>query len=924
MAATRALTHTHTKPAMNWNALTEPLETTGHRVRRIIGQCFLLIGCPAAAGATYYVYHYMTSTPERIFAAYDATRFLTVATAVGGAALWYFNRSVDSTALQQKRRDLEATLEKTPLATIRRENLTAVISDRELNAWMRYILKEESYDQFICSQTDSIFDIALEEASIHLLREKYLAFLNAPCSIGLATLAGQRAFKTLLSETEQKSMRKLYAEKEAKSALTYKEFIDRNGVEALADIEDPAAKGSLFSKFLTHVREKNLGLIQTRQQFAHDMRGFGVDQQPVVDDEIRKLESFTGKTYKEFRLRNGFDEIKLRSVGDPELIKQKFLQLAYADQVSPAYEEDRGLLNITLDDIKKEMKSRWLSTPLSKILKTERDDFLACMTAAVLAPREWTAKAVLETRGLLIQDIVRDYADLFAAGVLTAKDGNLTARLEHESKGQDLVSMISTYGDVIFKYGLIDDNAIQRVVKGFVIAHACFYLGIDTDPNVSTNIERISSLGLVSDLLRPIGEGQRVVGEAKQHHLQRVNDIHDRFKRHAGEITDDLTILTKTERNSVESAQKEFNQAESEVRERAEQVNSLKQAAAQYLSQRDTTEAEKDRQQKRLQRLHAEQARLQLQPVIDLFAYQQELLRENVYYAAIDAKIKDDPFVLQLKQAIAAFPQVELLEKQISEYQGLQKALTELKKEVESSPFKARKEELENSMNTPIPASVQGVEAAQKAQDLKKAVEKNRAELEQMNAQKKRLDELIAQLQDIDTDALSSRVQALRTQISQHQATLTQRIAKMEADAELTAHRARVQALSGAIQSYKRNQEALVQNAQEIERVNTDINKLKSLSRDAEMHRDIKIAELHIAERNSGAATSVKAAAERALAAAHHILNTKKNQVAAELEEKKRHWSTEKARALQEENTSYQALLAQLTQDFIRAVNSNN
>lgn len=928
MSATGAPTSAiHPKPTMNWDVLTGPIESVGQKVGRILGKCLIFVGCPSAGAATYYVYHYMTSTPEKILAAYDATRILTVASAVGGAALWFFNRlSVDPRALKQQRKNIEATIEKTPLATIRKNNTSIVISNRELNEWMRYLLLVKTYDQFILLQTDTIFELEREQASTDLLKEKYRTYLEGPSSLGLKTLTGQKAFTVLLNATEQKAIRKLHAEKEAQSAATYQAFIDRNGVEALNDINEPDVKQTLFSKFLDHVREKNLGLIQTRTKFAEDIQGFGRNAQQVVDDAIRKLEPFTGRTYKEFRERNGFEEIKLRTIGNTstfEEIKKKFLELPFVDQLSDGFQEDCKLLNITQNDIQAAMKSRWLSKPFSEILTTEWDDFLACITAKALAPREWTTKAILETGELSIQAIVKNYADLFTAGVLTAKDGNFKARLATESSNLDLMSLINTYGDVIFKYGLIEEATLQKLVKAFVIMHAYVYLGITEDANVSENIVKVSTLGLVSDLLVHIGNGQKLVANEKEQYSQKVNDINHRYDRHDREIDDDMEIRTTAERETVASAEQNLRLAVTNVRSHEEKISSLERVVAQYETLRASAQTDRDRKQTQLNGLKEEQARLQSQPVIDLNVHERELLVARNYCSAADAYVNNDPYTKQLKQQNPALTkELQQLESQISGHQKQQEELAALQKKVENS--KTRKEELEKSINALTSGTLTGVQAARQALALKKAAETNRAELERINAQEKLLTELTTQLKGKDITSLSRRAEKLRTQIDKDQADLdTRSIQLLAAYPQLSFYRQRAEQFSSAIETYKKTQESLAQNSQDIERLTTEIRTLKSKRDDAAMNKGIQAAELEIAQRNSNIATGEKTAAQRALEAANEKLEAKKTQVRADLEQKRQKKAAEKEAALRQENYAYLDRQRQLIEDFRMTIATN-
>lgn len=887
MAATGAAL-VNPKPSTNWDVLVGPIETRGQKAFRVFGQFLTFLTVPSA-GAVYYVNHYMTDTPERVLAAYNGTRIFAVATGVAGAALWYFNSLGDlPQRLGAKRKNLETNITQIPLATIRKNNSPTVISNQELNEWMRYLLKEQNYAKFIELQTDDIFHLDLEEASMALLREKYRAYLRTPCALGMRALVKQRAFTDLINDTERLKAREITAEKEAQNADSYEKFIDRNGTLALNNIKKTEAKEQLFSKFLEHVRLKNLGLIETKKQFAKDIDAFGEKALKDVEELVQKLELISGKSYKEIRDRNGFDQIKLLVTGNPTVhtaFKDKFLELPYSVQVSEEYKADRDLLNITRDDIKKAMTSRWLSKRYSEILKTERDDFLACVKAGVLNPREWTAKAVLETLNLSIQAILKDYSDLFAIGVLNANDGNLKARAAQETADFSLAGLIDNYGDGIFIYDLLDPALVQRLVGHFVIIYSSEYMG---NRSTSPYVNRVARLNLASFLAAEIQEGQRQLAQANTDHEKQADQINTRFDRRITVLNENLAIETTAEREAVRAAEEKLQQAEKAASPHAETIAQINSLSASYEAQIASANEQLDNKSTEKETLLAEQQNLNSESTRRHQASLNEKLRREA----------SELSALELQSAAslrAAEKQVEELRLQLSECEKWEK-YQELKALVESEDFQSKKQEFEKTT-----AVVTGVAAAKQAQQKK-------AELEAMKAKK-------TQLATLSSHFASQPFSLKKSDLQIQHSTLK---AQMDGvNAEISTKRARVQQIRDSVDSYNRR---LQQVSEKIDTLATEIRALRSTRATAEMHRGYQVTLVVLAMQAAQEPFAVRTAAQQALATAQQALESKTAQVKADIEQLKQQREKERSAALKAENSSYQATLLQLIQQFQEAI----
>ncbi len=168
------------KPAMDWEHLSGDIEGITQKVCRYLGKSLALLTIPAAI-ATYYGRTYLPVNLETsINSFYSLRRLIVVSGALGviGIMLWYFNRlTVTPAELLQQRNEVQAKIETTPLATLRKEYPhPAVISNQELNSWARHFLETQSYEDFNAFQK-YFLTLDLELETLNLFQKKYYASL---------------------------------------------------------------------------------------------------------------------------------------------------------------------------------------------------------------------------------------------------------------------------------------------------------------------------------------------------------------------------------------------------------------------------------------------------------------------------------------------------------------------------------------------------------------------------------------------------------------------------------------------------------------------------------------------------------------------------------------------------------------------------
>jgi hypothetical protein len=236
----------------------------------------------------------------------------------------------------------------------------ALITNHDINELLKVDLNLLSYPQFIQKHSSRIIPILRNHPqNFQAIQNKYLQYLeNRDDFPGIRTLPFQLETSVLAIGYDQLAAR--FANAEAlREDQNYERFIVRNGLDILPYVTEEAAIRRIESLFLEQAAYLNKGVIAALREYSTSLEKFSGDLRDrmtkmIVEQEIQQFMD-DRLSYPLLRERNGLANITSALAENP--IKNKarefILSLSYRDMNSPAYAEDRALLEITNEDILK-------------------------------------------------------------------------------------------------------------------------------------------------------------------------------------------------------------------------------------------------------------------------------------------------------------------------------------------------------------------------------------------------------------------------------------------------------------------------------------------------------------------------------------------------------------------------------------------
>jgi hypothetical protein len=302
------------KPDTQWDVLC-PLETTTKAICRRIGQLFVGVGFASGLGR-YVAARRLTGTPDFIINTCYALVVISVASLVGGAVLWFFNRSeVSFEHLRQERIKIGNEIHALTVAGLYTKAETfhaSIFPKEELNEWIQYFLSETSFEIFLHEQTRGIYALPLDDTTKGLLKDRAIAYFQQ--SHNPITLLRLRALPLygVLDAEGKDHLDKLIANREAEklpyivNAHTYTEFIGQHGVEVLSCLNLEYLQ-RLQMGFAAEAYQSGKGILALENDRAKELAVFG---------EVNKTSLFQGvanreasQSYPVFIKRNGIPAI---------------------------------------------------------------------------------------------------------------------------------------------------------------------------------------------------------------------------------------------------------------------------------------------------------------------------------------------------------------------------------------------------------------------------------------------------------------------------------------------------------------------------------------------------------------------------------------------------------------------------------------
>lgn len=311
----------YSKPETRWTELSTPYETSNDKLTQL--GIFGLGAISAVAALTRHQWQ------SRIAKDWQATATLippTVAIiSIGVAVVWKGINWWQQRPLLQNRQQIGKEIEEKPLATLREQYPSSyVLSDQELNQWIRYLASKDPIDTFLEKQSARILDLPLDTHTKNLLKKKYQDFIRHPGNtISFRTLIHQPAFQTLLSEDEKSSLKRFVASREVEKlgtvdANVYEAFITKNSDKMLLYLDGNQLK-RLAPGFQEWVLQKRIGILLLKNDHHVELKQFGEAVSVSLFRTIADREAYT-ETYEKFKTRNGVEAIDF--ITKPEL-KQK-------------------------------------------------------------------------------------------------------------------------------------------------------------------------------------------------------------------------------------------------------------------------------------------------------------------------------------------------------------------------------------------------------------------------------------------------------------------------------------------------------------------------------------------------------------------------------------------------------------------------
>ncbi len=301
------------QPATNWGELSSPLETTAKKASRHFGQFLVVLGVCAGVGRQLAAAR-MTASPDTIIRTCATLQVVMLISLVAGAVLWFFNRfTQDPHLLLCQRREVQNQIEKTVLADLRTKYKNPfVLSDAELNQWIRYLARSDPFDDFMANQTESIFTLPLEDETIKLFRGLYQLYLNDRTPPFKSFIA-QKPLEVLFSVQERAGLTDSFANNIAwrhrsgvSNAASYRTFIEAQGVSILSHLND-ANLQALVQGFCDAVMESGVGILDLKKNRAVELKAFGPNIETWLFKQVANREGL--QPYETFRARNGDEAI---------------------------------------------------------------------------------------------------------------------------------------------------------------------------------------------------------------------------------------------------------------------------------------------------------------------------------------------------------------------------------------------------------------------------------------------------------------------------------------------------------------------------------------------------------------------------------------------------------------------------------------
>ncbi len=244
------------------------------------------------------------------------------------------------------------------------------------------------------------------------------------------------------------------------AALTYDEFVEKNGEAAVQHISNVLC-------FLKLILQQDLGLKKIEEVYKNDIIRFGdaaLIKRAVLKQEWSQL---ANRTYKEVRDRNGKDAIlKVSDPGIRKKLKEKILELTPNELTNEEYQKEVEFLGITDREIIERLHqsgAKMVFSEILKILDSKRKDRIL----EFFKSEKGRQQAIDEIERLPVAKVLDDYKLLFEKGILDYKDRRFTSRLQNLD-AKELHDVLEGHGKFLIEENLLKKDKLVHSISIFI------------------------------------------------------------------------------------------------------------------------------------------------------------------------------------------------------------------------------------------------------------------------------------------------------------------------------------------------------------------------------------------------------------------------------------------------------------------------
>lgn len=647
-----------------------------------------------------------------------------VLSAVGSYSCYKLEQKLDSNVekendeLLRKRLDAKKEIEKgdTGYGYIRniKKYSTDIVTDDEFNTIFEIDIKKLYYPDFIKRHWYDCFAV-LNDANKKLLRESFISY--ATREFGLLKVMEHK--KELDFFAINDDIYYVVIENEIdklnNGTLTFKQFLDRNGLHFQKWIMNLEHLSGLQKRMENYVVDLDIGYLEIKNQYNEYI--------PSIDDIQFKFLCFekdfikcqnNTMSYVTLKRRNGFVLISDVSHSYPyykEIIKSEFAKLPYIELTSPDNEEDRRLFSIGIKERKDILQSRWCPLTIQQIINEDKN-FFYCI-GNEFTPDEWRAKTLNDTKDMRVIEIAKYYPGLFIHKILTRD-----SRIDEQTIGQRIDSEVLeiksfTAFDAMVSPVLLEENIIDKVLlEPMIIQFITENFDSFMNEKPWCTINMINKYNLIPDSISDAyknakQDANNLINKYKTSvafiNSQNRNDLEEKKRSEIKLLKQNLDILTRTldeKKNVRESLRLRLRTLNENIKHYESEYNGCRTKIHETMTNME---------------------RLQKMDTLNSYDFVYDKLNESKKkLETVQHEIDNDKELLSIQREINKYQKEK---EKYSGYKSLIKNISSLKKEIEilkaeiekltikinSTDFIKRKEQLTKDLDTSHVAGAIGV-----------------------------------------------------------------------------------------------------------------------------------------------------------------------------------------------------------------------